>query len=61
MKTNLRHIWAFQKLAVKPEDSLLKIGCGYGITAALVASQLESGKLDSYRPFSSYDYRCQGT
>jgi ubiquinone/menaquinone biosynthesis C-methylase UbiE len=45
MQSDSRHRWAAEKLAVNPDNSILEIGCGHGITASLVARQLHSGKL----------------
>lgn len=38
-------MWATELLNVHPNDFLLEIGCGPGVTASLVAEKLETGEL----------------
>lgn len=40
-----RHQWAASLLDVQPHEQVLEVGCGYGLTAALVAERLETGQL----------------
>lgn len=37
--------WAVETLHVKPDESILEIGCGHGIAAALIAEKLTTGKI----------------
>ncbi len=37
--------WAVETLSVKPDESILEIGCGHGIAAALIAEKLTTGKI----------------
>ena len=40
-----RYRWAINILDVKPDDTILEIGCGYGHSIALIAEVLTSGHL----------------
>jgi cyclopropane fatty-acyl-phospholipid synthase-like methyltransferase len=40
-----RLVWAVKTLAVSPDDTILEIGCGHGVAAALICEQLSGGKL----------------
>ncbi len=41
----LRHLWAAELVAPRPDDTILEIGCGHGLASGLVASRLEAGRL----------------
>lgn len=45
MNVNERHLWAAEVLNVQPDDKLLEIGCGPGVTADMVAKRLKHGEL----------------
>ncbi len=45
MKLNDRFTWAASILDVKPTDNILEIGCGAGILAEQIASQLTGGTI----------------
>lgn len=40
-----RLAWAFERLAVKPTEHLLEIGCGHGLLADQIAGRLTAGTL----------------
>jgi cyclopropane fatty-acyl-phospholipid synthase-like methyltransferase len=40
-----RLMWAVQTLNVQPHDRLLEIGCGTGVTLALICDQLDGGSI----------------
>lgn len=44
-KIDPRHYWATSILSVQPDEQVLEIGCGAGITANLVADSLDKGHL----------------
>lgn len=37
--------WAVEKLALKPDDQVLEIGCGHGIAVAQICEKLARGKI----------------
>jgi len=44
-KKHARFSWAAELLDIKPNDTLLEIGCGVGISVEEIASKLKGGKI----------------
>lgn len=44
-KASERQSWAVEVMGVKPNDTLLEIGCGYGVAVSLVCAKLDGGHI----------------
>jgi ubiquinone/menaquinone biosynthesis C-methylase UbiE len=45
MKIQERFLWAVEVMDIKPDDTILEVGCGAGIAVTLVATQLKRGTI----------------
>ena len=43
-KTNERFIWAAELLTIKPNNTILEIGCGAGLLAEQIVNRLTGGQ-----------------